>query len=558
MKNKKWDRMYLLAEKYYKEYGNLIIDDSSDFDNKQELREWLITQRRNFKLKKLVQEKIDLLNGIGMIWSAYDMKWTFFYEVAEEYFNANGNLNVPIRFITGDDIQLGSWISHQRRAYKSKKLSEERIILLEKIGMVWDPAKDTWDEMYKIAKQYFKENNNLNIPNEFFYKNVSLGSWIKTQRQNYKQKFLKEDQINKLNEIGMEWDPIRNQNFIWDKNYNTVLEFYNKYKHLYIPTNYISKDGINIGRWLYDQKLKYNKNKLIEYRKNKLDALDKTWLEPSNTKSSFPEFAVLYYIKKHFNSAQKYKTKEISEIDIFIPELNIGIEYDGPSHVNSAEKDKNKSFICKEHGINLIRIRDSQLPLIEDPSYKILLSNDSLDALNDGIIKLFKYLDITQDINISRDYFEISDNYINSIDLDWYNMYDRLKEYHNIYGNIDVPIYYKTADGILLGHWLSNIRNSVKNPNLKGTRLNTHKIELLEELGIDWSPIETQWNRIYNIASKYYNDHGDLLVPNNYITEDNIRLGRWIGTQRDNYKKHILSDEKINLLEKIGMVWSLK
>ena len=84
---------------------------------------------------------------------------------------------------------------------------------------------------------------------------------------------------------------------------------------------------------------------------------------------------------------------------------------------------------------------------------------------------------------------EISDNYIKSIDLDWYNMYEKLKDYYNEFGNINVPIYYKTSDGFLLGHWLSNIRNSIKNPSMKGIRLNTNKIELLNKLGMDWSPI---------------------------------------------------------------------
>ena len=113
-----------------------------------------------------------------------------------------------------------------------------------------------------------------------------------------------------LNEIGMEWVSTKTEEYIWEDNYNTVLEFYKKYKHIYIPTNYYSKDGVNVGRWLYDQKLKYKKNKLSEYRKNKLDMLDKSWLEPSNTKASFPEYAVLYYIKKYFPSATKLKTEK--------------------------------------------------------------------------------------------------------------------------------------------------------------------------------------------------------------------------------------------------------
>ena len=359
-----------------------------------------------------------------------------------------------------------------------------------------------------------------------------------------------------LNAIGMEWDSINNRDYIWDHNYDIVLAFFQKYNHLYIPTNYIAQDGTRIGIWLSDQKIKYKKNKLSEYRKSKLDMLDKSWMEPSNTKSSFPEYAVLYYIKKYFPSATKLKTKEISEIDIYIPALKIGIEYDGPTHIKSVKRDIEKSTICDKLGIKLVRIRDVECPIINDKSHKIILEDNSFESLDNGIIELLIYLNIFEfDVDIKRDYFEISDNYIKSIDLNWYSMYEKLEEYKKEYGNINVPINFITSDGSMLGHWLSNIRQSVRNPNTQNVRVNSNKIELLNKLGMDWNPMETQWKNNYDKAEIYYKENGNLLIPDKYVTEDNIKLGRWIGTQRGKYKKKNLSIDKIELLEKIGMVW---
>lgn len=113
-----------------------------------------------------------------------------------------------------------------------------------------------------------------------------------------------------------------------------------------------------------------------------------------------------------------------------------------------------------------------------------------------GGIELLRYLKVKQNtvsVSIKRDYIEISDSFIKSIDVDWYVMYEKLKAYYNEYGDINVPIYYKTSDGSLLGHWLSNIRSSYKKPTLANIRLTTKKIELLEQLGMDWSPMDTQW-----------------------------------------------------------------
>ena len=195
-------------------------------------------------------------------------------------------------------------------------------------------------------------------------------------------------------------------------------------------------------------------------------------------------------------------------------------------------------------GIELIRIRDAECPIIKDKSYKIILENSSFEALDDAIIELLMYLDIYEyNVDIKRDYFEISDNYIKSIDLNWYIMYEKLEDYYNEYGNINVPINYKTSEGYQLGHWLSNIRNGVRNPNSQNVRINSNKVELLNKLGMDWNPIETQWKRMYHLAKKYYNENGNLLIPDKYLTEDNIKLGRWISTQRGNYKKSKLTKE---------------
>lgn len=555
-----WLEYYKLATDYYNNNGNLLIPRLYKTENGVQLGTWIVTQRKNYKNKRLDTEKIALLEKIGMVWSLYDLQWYEYYDLAVEYHKANGNLLIPQRYIVNDK-KLGYWISTQRETYKAGKLSQERITLLEKIDMAWDGLSAKWDEMYTIAREYYKEKKNLSVSNaSFTYMNVDLGGWIRTQRYNFFQNLLTKKQISLLNEIGMEWVSTKNPDYIWDKNYNTVLSFYNRYHHIYIPISFVTEEGVRIGVWLYDRKGEYKRNELSEYRKSKLDKLDKSWLEPVNTKSSFPEQAVMFYVKKLFPSATKLSTEEISEIDIYIPELKVGIEYDGPSHQNRVDADIEKSRRCKEEGIDLIRIRDSVLPRIPDNSFNIVLKDDSFNALDNGIKELLRYLNIPENsinINVKKDYLEIADNYIKTIDIDWYLMYEKLKDFHKEYGHINVPISYKTPDGSLLGHWLSNIRSSYKNPNLQNIRLNSNKIKALEELGIDWAPLETQWSAMFLLAKQYFEANGNLLIPDKYVTDDGNKLGRWISTQRYNYSEQILTKDKIAQLEEIGMVWSI-
>ena len=79
-------------------------------------------------------------------------------------------------------------------------------------------------------------------------------------------------------------------------------------------------------------------------------------------RTSFPEQAIYYYVKKVFPDAvNAYKEifKHSMELDIFIPSIRVGIEYDGKLfHSNQKNKirDARKYSICKSHGIKLIRI----------------------------------------------------------------------------------------------------------------------------------------------------------------------------------------------------------
>jgi hypothetical protein len=52
---------------------------------------------------------------------------------------------------------LVRWIKTQRKNYKSSSLSEDRISLLNEIGMPWEPQTDNWDAMYQKLLEYKEE-----------------------------------------------------------------------------------------------------------------------------------------------------------------------------------------------------------------------------------------------------------------------------------------------------------------------------------------------------------------------------------------------------------------
>lgn len=86
--------------------------------------------------------------------------------------------------------------------------------------------------------------------------------------------------------------------------------------------------------------------------------------------TSFPEQLLYYYFKRIFpDTLNTYKSAmtDNREIDIFIPSLKIGIEYDGRHHDSKVGKkrDEEKNKALDECGIRLFRIRIPNLPQLK-------------------------------------------------------------------------------------------------------------------------------------------------------------------------------------------------
>lgn len=109
---------------------------------------------------------------------------------------------------------------------------------------------------------------------------------------------------------------------------------------------------------------------------------------------SFQEKAVFYYVSKVFDNAiENYSPKWLTprEIDIYLPNAQIGIEYDGEQWHKNPQKDEDKDLICIKHGINVIHLRE---PLCPDANLKttIKIQSRSLVCLEIAIMELFNIL----------------------------------------------------------------------------------------------------------------------------------------------------------------------
>ena len=363
-----------------------------------------------------------------------EVLWVRKYKLAKEYYENNGNLQVPSDYIF-DYVELGKWIITQRKLYKKGELSKERIDLLNNIGMIWildDKLAINWERKYRLAKEYYEKNGDLNVPRSYAIDGINLGTWILTQRKYYEDGKLSKEKIDMLNDIGMIWSFGDKRLLNWKRNYKLAKEYYEKNGNLNVPRGYVI-DGVNLGSWISTQKYKYNQGKLTPYEIEKFEKIGIVWREQALDK------------KSKFDSEWLCAYKAVYEYF----------------------KNSESPFIPKNLKISINGI-DIYLKVWLDKQDKL----STLNSLSDDKEELFR------NVILLRESKQIND-------LMWLKMFRLAIMYFENNDNIDIPFDYEVIneddEKIKLGGWLAR-QIELYHCN----RLSLEKINVLSKLGVVW------------------------------------------------------------------------
>ena len=172
-------------------------------------------------------------------------------------------MDVPVSYKSPDGYKLGGWISDQKEKFAAGKLTQDKIEALEQIGMVWEKP-DSWNERFSLAEDYFRSHGDLEIPPQYTVNGIWLSKWLDEQRQirngKRKGKSLTDEQIKRLDEIGMRW--CKKEELQWDEQFADVRAYRQNYGNINIPQSYLSPNGRRSGLWLQRQKKKLRDGKL--------------------------------------------------------------------------------------------------------------------------------------------------------------------------------------------------------------------------------------------------------------------------------------------------------
>ena len=144
---------------------------------------------------------------------------------------------------------------------------------------------------------------------------------------------------------------------------------------------------------------------------------------------------------------------------------------------------------------------------------------------------------------------KIGMNWQGSWEQNWEKSYAAACEYYKEHGDLNVPAVYVSADGERLGRWIrrqKEMYQKYQKEKEEGRKQKTdglmgkenrkeiqwrERFKKLEEIGMVWEN-GASWERRFALAKEYYEEHGNLKMPADYVVEG-IWLERWLREQKE-------------------------
>ena len=139
-----------------------------------------------------------------------------------------------------------------------------------------------------------------------------------------------------------------------------------------------------------------------------------------------------------------------------------------------------------------------------------------------------------------------------SLSSSWDHYFSEASIYYAEHSSLNIPKRYTTPAGLSLGVWLVTQRR-VREGQIQGN-LTEPQIERLDSIGMVWgNRKEIAWQHGFEVAKKYHDTYGNLMVARKYVDPDSYPLGQWAASQQWAYPKGKLTDEQVERLNRIGM-----
>lgn len=491
----RWEVLCQAAADAAAKEGTLELPRSYTIHSGVPVGKWLELQRQvqaGQRPGRLTAEQAAKLEKLGIRWNhRLEAAWEKGFASAQKYRTEHGDLLVPVRYRDKNDFALGEWIVYNRQRYLGGNLTQNRIERLEAIGMVWSTSNDLWEQNYAAATQYYLEHGDLEVPIKYETPSgFGLGVWLGAQRAAHKAGELPQEQVERLDALGMDWTNRNDRK--WMSLYDVAAAYYHEHGNLNVPSEYVTPDGVLLGKWVARQRYAYlnpdrSSARVTPERKALLDKLGMVWEKYDPWQERYD--LALAYKTEHgdLEIPSVYKTADGVWLGSWVSRQRQALN-SGSSALSSdpaADHGTVREANWERNFRSAARYARKYKHLLVPASY--------VDS--DGV-RLGVWVSNLRAARKNRpDSYQVTPAHIkklNSIgmvwdarDAKWGTAYQQAKAYYKAHGNLHAAANYKSDEtGFCLGDWLRRMRewDTTHDPKLTPERR-----AMLDKIGMEWS-----------------------------------------------------------------------
>jgi len=573
-----WEDKLKMVEEYIIENGKLPLSTDT---NVKSLRYWISHQKQYYEKHKHMFRNIQYVNK----WETFMKKYSYLFKTNEEewydmlecvkQFICYHN-KLPSLLDEDPYIQtLYRWIYTQKHKYKNKiQIMKNEIIrstweiFVQDNYIMFMSNEEKWKDNLNQLKHYIQKYNKEPSTIDEDENIQKLGRWLSSQKKNYQNKNMIDNEIRKLWEDFIHsFTIIKTREEIWISKFE-IIEMYIKSNKKLPSTNDADDNVKKLAEWLGTQNQNFKNNKGFMknyYLKDKWT----TFIEQNKSLFTTNEEIWQNHMEKIENFIMKYsrlptssdKSKENQNLGRWLNTQKINYKLQQNIMLNQDIKILWESFIDKHRNLfmtneeqwieNLHKVdeyikKHNKLPSKND-------TNEDIKSLKIWIYtqkKTYPNMGIMKNIEIKRmweNFIENNKKYFMSFHEIWHNNLNNLekyiKEYDKLPSQIDSNINIQQ-----LGGWVSTQKTNYEKSRdiMKDPLIRIKWSDFIEKYSILFRSNKEIWYDYLQQSSKYISDYQKR--PSSSDKNENIqKLGRWLITEGKNYKsnKHIMSDNEI-------------
>jgi len=277
----RWETKLSALRALHTRHGSLTphVDD----DNYTQMCNLLANLRSAYRAETLDASRVEALEELGIVWDPSETSWRNMIAFLRDCRDRHGTITVPCDTVTPAGVRVHSWMSNQRRMRRDGKLPQDRVHVLDELGMQWAEQAHMRRAIACLAdaERYRAHHGHLDVlatdtqPDDVNAK--ALAKWLDWQRECHSKGTIAAEHVAALNQLGIDWTSEGVKERQWLHTYEIVRQRFATTGAVDITSDDDHPDNVRLATWLRKQRTLKAYGRLAPDRQALLDELNIDW-----------------------------------------------------------------------------------------------------------------------------------------------------------------------------------------------------------------------------------------------------------------------------------------